>query len=207
VRDAFHASSEYEVIFTANASSAMKLVGEAFPFAQGSSYVLAEDSHNSVHGIRVFAEKAGAHTVYIPSLRTGGLDVVVAEVRDVTRILHGHVNHSFHRTYYRHAPPTSRPCSLSPASPISRTRRTPSRCYALQPSWAITPFSTPRPWRRRLRSVWQTRPSMRWPSPFTRCSVTRPGSEHLSRRNRSSQSFDARGSLVCRSACFTCKPG
>jgi hypothetical protein len=185
----------------------MKLVGEAFPFAQGSSYVLAEDSHNSVHGIRVFAEKAGAHTVYIPSLRTGGLDVIVAEVRDVTRVLHDHANNSSHRTYCRHARPTSRPFSLSLASPISRTRKTPSRCCALQPSWGITPFSTPRPWRRRLRSVWHTHPSMRWPSPFTRCSVTRPGSEHLSRRNRSSQSSDARGSLVCPSAYSPCKPG
>ena len=40
--------SDYTVIFTANASAALKLVGEAYPFTEGSSLVLGVDSHNSV---------------------------------------------------------------------------------------------------------------------------------------------------------------
>ena len=44
----FKAPPEYTVIFTANATAALKLVGESFPFVGGSSYVLGMDSHNSV---------------------------------------------------------------------------------------------------------------------------------------------------------------
>lgn len=44
----FNASKDYTVVFTANTSAALKLVGESFPFAAGSSYVLGTDSHNSV---------------------------------------------------------------------------------------------------------------------------------------------------------------
>ncbi|KAJ7222167.1 methyltransferase type 11 [Mycena pura] len=63
----FHASSdEYEVIFTANATGALKLVGEAFPFAGGSCYILSCDSHNSVHGIREYAMSHGAQVFYTP---------------------------------------------------------------------------------------------------------------------------------------------
>lgn len=63
----FNANPEkYELIFTANASSALKLVGESFPFSRGSTFTLLEDNHNSVHGIREFARSAGAHVHYIP---------------------------------------------------------------------------------------------------------------------------------------------
>lgn len=57
---------EYTVIFTSNASAALKLVGEAFPFRPGSGFVLLEDNHNSVQGIRVYAEAKGAETTYLP---------------------------------------------------------------------------------------------------------------------------------------------
>ena len=40
--------SEYTVIFTANASAALKLVAESFPFAGGSNLIIGADSHNSV---------------------------------------------------------------------------------------------------------------------------------------------------------------
>lgn len=47
----FDASPEdYTVVFTPNATGALKLVGEAFPFKKGGSYVLSADSHNSVRG-------------------------------------------------------------------------------------------------------------------------------------------------------------
>ena len=42
---------EYLAIFTSNASSALKLVGESYPFP-GGRYLLTFDNHNSVNGIR-----------------------------------------------------------------------------------------------------------------------------------------------------------
>lgn len=77
----FRAPPEYTVVFTANASTALKLVGEAYPFTQDSSYVLVEDSHNSVHGIRQYAAQAGAGVHYIPSTPHGGVESVTAKVR------------------------------------------------------------------------------------------------------------------------------
>jgi len=44
----FHAPSGYTVVFTSNATAALKLVGESYPFASDSSLVLGTDSHNSV---------------------------------------------------------------------------------------------------------------------------------------------------------------
>ncbi len=57
---------EYDVIFTANASGALKLVGESYPFQPGSHFVLVADNHNSVHGIREFARHKGARISYVP---------------------------------------------------------------------------------------------------------------------------------------------
>ena len=54
----------YDVIFTANASGAMRVIAEAFPFRSGSRFVLTADNHNSVNGIRVRARRRGAAVVY-----------------------------------------------------------------------------------------------------------------------------------------------
>lgn len=63
----FNASpDDYLVIFTANASGALKLIGESYPFAPGGQYVLAFDNHNSVNGIREFARSRGAQVTYVP---------------------------------------------------------------------------------------------------------------------------------------------
>ncbi|HYN20740.1 MAG TPA: aminotransferase class V-fold PLP-dependent enzyme [Thermoanaerobaculia bacterium] len=63
----FRASpEEYEVIFTANASHALKLVGESYPFSAGDQLLLTFDNHNSVNGLREFDRVRGAHTTYIP---------------------------------------------------------------------------------------------------------------------------------------------
>ncbi|KAG6865471.1 hypothetical protein C0991_002298 [Blastosporella zonata] len=75
----FKAPPEYTVVFTANASGAMKLVGESFPFAGGSCYVLGTDSHNSVHGIRQYATYRGARVSYIQSTPNGGFDASTAK--------------------------------------------------------------------------------------------------------------------------------
>ncbi|MCL4266907.1 MAG: aminotransferase class V-fold PLP-dependent enzyme [Anaerolineae bacterium] len=67
ILDYFNASpEEYVVIFTANASGAIKLVGEAYPFTGQSHYLLTADNHNSINGIRQFAEAKGAQISYIP---------------------------------------------------------------------------------------------------------------------------------------------
>jgi len=58
--------AEYDVIFTGNASGALKLVGESYPFAKGGQYLLTFDNHNSVNGIREFAHARGAKVTYIP---------------------------------------------------------------------------------------------------------------------------------------------
>lgn len=59
-------SEEYEIIFTANASSAIRLVAESFPFQQGSQLLLTKDNHTSVHGLREYATSKGAMVKYIP---------------------------------------------------------------------------------------------------------------------------------------------
>jgi selenocysteine lyase/cysteine desulfurase len=67
ILDFFNTSpSEYGVIFTANASHALKLVGESYPFEPGDQFLLTFDNHNSVNGIREFDRAHGARTTYIP---------------------------------------------------------------------------------------------------------------------------------------------
>lgn len=56
----------YTVIFTPNATGAIRHVGESFPFAVDSAYVLSADNHNSVNGIREFARRAGASVLVLP---------------------------------------------------------------------------------------------------------------------------------------------
>lgn len=59
---------EYAVVFTANATQALKLVGEAYPFTSDGEYLLTFDNHNSVNGIREFARAKGCPVTYVPVL-------------------------------------------------------------------------------------------------------------------------------------------
>jgi selenocysteine lyase/cysteine desulfurase len=59
------AGDDYVVCFTANASAAIKLVAEAYPFRPGTPCVLTADNHNSVNGVREFARRAGASVQYL----------------------------------------------------------------------------------------------------------------------------------------------
>jgi len=59
-------AGEYVAIFTSNASAALKLVGEAYPFGPSDHYLLTFDNHNSVNGIREFARRKGAQFTYLP---------------------------------------------------------------------------------------------------------------------------------------------
>jgi molybdenum cofactor sulfurtransferase len=68
VLEFFGASAdEYVAIFTPNATGALRLVGEAYPFRSGDRFLLSFDNHNSVNGIREFARARGAETIYVPS--------------------------------------------------------------------------------------------------------------------------------------------
>lgn len=65
---------EYTVVLTSNATAACRLVGESFPFGAGSVFALAQDNHNSVNGIREYAQARGAAVHVVPidqSMRLG----------------------------------------------------------------------------------------------------------------------------------------
>lgn len=83
VLEYFHAApEEYVAIFTSNASGALKLVGESYPFAPGAQYLLTYDNHNSVNGIREYARLKGASVSYVPvappDLRVNEADLLAA---------------------------------------------------------------------------------------------------------------------------------
>jgi len=79
--------AEYGAIFVPNASGALKLVGESFPFELGGRYLLTYDNHNSVNGLREYARRGGSSVTYVPvrspELRCDG-DVVLAELDKTT---------------------------------------------------------------------------------------------------------------------------
>ena len=58
--------STHDLVFTANATAAIKLVAEAYPFAPDTSCVLSADNHNSINGIREYARRAGAELRILP---------------------------------------------------------------------------------------------------------------------------------------------
>lgn len=64
---------EYAVVFTANATAALRLVGENLGFDDASRLLLTQDNHNSVTGIACFARRVGAHVhwlrPHVPDLR------------------------------------------------------------------------------------------------------------------------------------------
>lgn len=56
----------YEVCFTANATAALKLVAESYPFTPDRGLILAADNHNSVNGIREYARRTSAPVEVLP---------------------------------------------------------------------------------------------------------------------------------------------
>ncbi|MEV4754653.1 aminotransferase class V-fold PLP-dependent enzyme [Micromonospora sp. NPDC049559] len=80
---------EYAVIFTANATGACRLVGEAYRFDRDVPLVLTADNHNSVNGLREYARRAGTATRYVPlrapELRVAESDVLAAMAPVVPR--------------------------------------------------------------------------------------------------------------------------
>ncbi len=79
----FNASpDEYVAIFTPNATGALRLVGEAYPFDAGATYALTADNHNSVNGIREYARAKSARVIYVP-LRVDDLRVDRVQLTEV----------------------------------------------------------------------------------------------------------------------------
>ena len=66
VLDFFNAREDYYCVFTPNASGALKIVGECYPFDNNSQLLLLADNHNSVNGIREYAANKGAKFEYCP---------------------------------------------------------------------------------------------------------------------------------------------
>ena len=66
VLDYFNAGDDYYCVFTANATQALKIVGESYPFDHRSQFLLLFDNHNSVNGIREYARRKGADFDYCP---------------------------------------------------------------------------------------------------------------------------------------------
>jgi selenocysteine lyase/cysteine desulfurase len=77
--------STHAVCFVANASAAIKLVAESYPFSSRRGLLLSADNHNSVNGIREYARRAQAPIAILPLDSTLRLQDPFARVADATR--------------------------------------------------------------------------------------------------------------------------
>jgi selenocysteine lyase/cysteine desulfurase len=82
--------SEYAVVFTANASTALRLVAESWRFGPAAPLVLTTDNHNSVNGIREYARRAGAPVHYLPLDSDLRLDTPLERL---VNLRHSHQHH------------------------------------------------------------------------------------------------------------------
>ncbi|KAK4786501.1 hypothetical protein SAY86_003190 [Trapa natans] len=72
VLDYFSASPrEYRCVFTSGATSALKLVGEAFPWSSRSCFMYTMENHNSVLGIREYALGKGGQACAVDIEESG----------------------------------------------------------------------------------------------------------------------------------------
>ncbi len=62
----FFNATDYYCVFTPNASGALKIVGECYPFNHNGHFLLLSDNHNSVNGIREYCVNAGGTHECIP---------------------------------------------------------------------------------------------------------------------------------------------
>jgi len=65
VLDFFNAE-DYYCVFTPNASGALKIIGECYPFNKDGYYLLLADNHNSVNGIREYCRNTSGTFQYSP---------------------------------------------------------------------------------------------------------------------------------------------
>ena len=177
VLEFFNASAdEYVAIFTPNATGALRLVGEAYPFRPGDRFLLTFDNHNSVNGIREFARARGAETTYIPSVPP---DLRVDE-RLFPRYLTDTVGEHHNLFAYPRSP--TFPASSIRWSGSSRRMRTAGTCCSTPPPTSQPTGSTSA---RGIRTLWRCR--------STRCSGGRRESGACLRVATRSQSSSAHG--------------
>jgi molybdenum cofactor sulfurtransferase len=62
----FFNAPDYYCVFTANATGALQIVGECYPFSPKSHLLLTVDNHNSVNGIREYCCNKGGSYTYSP---------------------------------------------------------------------------------------------------------------------------------------------
>ena len=62
----FFNAEDYYCVFTLNATGALKIVGECYPFEKNSFLLLLADNHNSVNGIREYCANKGGQFEYSP---------------------------------------------------------------------------------------------------------------------------------------------
>lgn len=62
----FFNAEDYYCVFTSNASGALKIVGECYPFEDNGHFLLLADNHNSVNGIREYCQSKGGNFTYSP---------------------------------------------------------------------------------------------------------------------------------------------
>ena len=62
----FFNAEDYYCVFTPNASGALKIIGECYPFNKDGQFLLFSDNHNSVNGIREYCNRSGGSHEYVP---------------------------------------------------------------------------------------------------------------------------------------------
>eukprot|EP01062_Namystynia_karyoxenos_P022386 TRINITY_DN18580_c0_g1_i1.p1 TRINITY_DN18580_c0_g1~~TRINITY_DN18580_c0_g1_i1.p1 ORF type:complete len:899 (+),score=278.92 TRINITY_DN18580_c0_g1_i1:76-2697(+) len=78
---------QYTVVFTSGATAALKLVGELFPFAEGSAFAPCEYNHNSVLGIREYCTARGGRYRPVPAARADSSGLAALGAQAVARPL------------------------------------------------------------------------------------------------------------------------
>ena len=73
----------HTVCFVANASAAIKLVAESYPFSPQRALALSVDNHNSINGVREYARRAGAPLHVLPLDAELRLDDPLARLRAI----------------------------------------------------------------------------------------------------------------------------
>ena len=75
----FFNAKDYYCVFTSNASGALQIVGECYPFSIESHFLLFADNHNSVNGIREYCRNKGGNFTYSP-MNYSGLSINETEL-------------------------------------------------------------------------------------------------------------------------------
>jgi molybdenum cofactor sulfurtransferase len=84
----FFNAPDYYCVFTNNASGALQIVGESYPFSHESHLLLTTDNHNSVNGIREYCRSKGGGYTYSP-MNEHDLSV---NGEELSRLLHCHAD-------------------------------------------------------------------------------------------------------------------